>query len=843
MENSTFVNQNLKYWVLAGFTGLLLFVGFKNQFHFFSNAPIYYSKEQIIDKTISLYQDLGIETDTINVLPFRQQRVGLYLSIVDSLKQNTPTPSQLNEENFHLHGWDVVSASTLGINEGFALTASSIFDTGGLYRTKIDNAGQIKSFELNQDKDLQTNIEGVISLETAQKIVEEIFGYNLRDYDAVDISDGESDSADRLTEERGPPLQLLETAGTPATFTWRKFSGAYQEYIEIELSPVFDLQRTGADNLEIQSVSVDRFEAYHDLEKLSVTSTNDYFVVIFISIIALLGLLTFIEGLGQLFKGKADWKRILFIALAVTVGVYGWRLIFMLSFTELLTVEANIVIHFNQLIFGLVMGLFAAIAYIGWEAYARGEKRFQINLVDAFWQGKVYLRETGSAIIKGFSLGGILLGITALFLIIAGLYLYHSDSQYGFTEVINRPQFLSINLSVFIIAALGSLGMVGIVYNFFSKRIQNSMIVMIISILIGGFVFTGMGRTFGTSGSEFQELMMFGLIAIPLFTAYKISGVVTVFAGLWFYSSIINILPYIGSPLWEISITAWLQLLVAGGIVCFGFVAYRKAPSISTISSYIPEYEQKMIRNLRFENEMQIARETQQKLMPLEHLTTNEYELHGYFLPSFEVGGDYFDYVRGKNNGKEHLTLTVVDVSGKSMRAAMQAVFTSGLLRSRMYTDQPSRILREVCPVIFDKTDSRTFITCLISCYDPGTRTLKLANAGHCLPILKRNGKAEFLRAPDPRYPLGIRQNVDYDQLSLKLKPGDLVVFYSDGFPEAVNEKGERIGFDRALAYIEAMESENLSARVICNRIKEFIKEFSVERLADDTTILCLKIK
>lgn len=835
MKSSVSKNQGLKFWVLAGLTGIFLFTGLLSQFYFFTDAPISYSKEEALAKTSSLYQRLNIETDTLGMVPFRQQRFSLYRAIRDSLESETPTPAQLNRENFHLHGWDIIAASTLGLNESFNLSANGIFDNTGFYRTQLDNAGQIKLFEVQSDRGGIAKASGEKGRENAERIVKEIFLYNLDEYRQVDILNEEFSYDESVPEvrENRPEISVVED---PSLFRWVKEAGAYSEFIELELGPVPQSAAADVEN----TVSVQRFEAYHEMEKIPPKTTDDLFVVFFISVIALLALVTFIEGLGQVFKGKADWKRILFIAVGVTMGIFFWRLIFMLNFFELLTLQANIVIQFNQLIFGLVMGLFGAIAYIGWEAYARGEKKYQIDLIDAYWSGRLYLKETGSGIITGFSIAGVMLGITAVYMMVSDLFLYHSDSQFGFTEVINRPQFLSINISVFVITALTSVSMVGIVYNFFSKRIRKQSVVLVLSIILGGLFFTGLGRSFATSGSELQEIGLFILISVPLFIAYSQRGIVTVFAAIWLFTSVVTILPYLGSPSLDVASVSWIQIILAGSIAAFGTVAYRRAPSAAGVERYVPDYEKKMMRNIRIENEMEIARITQQKLMPFAPLESEEYDLHGYFLPSFEVGGDYFDYVKGVGNT---LTLAVVDVSGKSMRAAMQAVFTSGLLRSRMYTDKPSKILREVCPVIYDKTDSRTFITCLIGRYDPEKQILTLANAGHCLPILKRDGKAEFLKTPEPKFPLGIRSAVDYKDLSVIVRPGDLFFFYSDGFPEAVNSQGERIGFDRALKYVEDLDSENLSAKETCNRIKEYIEEFSIERLADDTTILCLKIK
>jgi len=832
--------QSLWVWILPGLAGLLIFFLLRSEFDFMAGAPVTSTKEHAVQQTRALLTELGHEPDTLGIIPYRNQRVSLYSAIRDSLGEATPSPSSLNRQSFHLHGWEVVAASPLSLNDSFNLTSGSLFNASGLSRVRYDLNDRLKYFELNTGHAEGGVLLGEKNRAFAEKLITEVFEFTLDDYSFMDTEGTE------FTEPgEQPPTQIEIAEEEPKnTFRWSKSNGLYTDYIELELESAVHRETDGLEQTEIHGVRVLRFEAYNEIEKIPVPPSEQNFVVFFFIVISLLALIVFIEGLGQLFKGKADWKRILAVAVLIATLIYGWRFIFMLNFNEVLTTQANLVVQFNQLIFGVVMGIFAAIAYIGWEAYARGEKSFQIQLIDAFWRGRFFLKESGAAIIRGFSLGGVLLGIIALFLTFYGLYFFQSDSQFGFSEIVNRPFFLSLNMSVLSVAAIASIAMVGIIYNFFDKRIRNGIISMTLAIVLGGLVLAGLGRSFGTDGTIYEDAILFTLLAIPIFFAYKFSGVVTVFSGLWLLTTITNILPYFGSPSLSVSMLAWPQVSLAGGILLFGIIAYLKAPPITSINSYIPEYEKKQLRNLRFENEMQIARNTQEKLMPLKHPETEQFELYGYFIPSYEVGGDYFDYVTHQNgDGSEAVTLTVVDVSGKSMRAAMHAVFTSGLLRSRMYTDTPAKILREISPVIFEKTDAQTFITCLVARFEPANSVLTVANAGHCLPIVKRNGKAEFLQMPDPRFPLGVKNMVEYSDMSIQLEPGDVVLFYSDGFPEAVNEKGDRIGFDRTLEIVKSMDTDGLSAREICDKIRRFIKDFSIERLADDTTILCLKIK
>lgn len=208
------------------------------------------------------------------------------------------------------------------------------------------------------------------------------------------------------------------------------------------------------------------------------------------------------------------------------------------------------------------------------------------------------------------------------------------------------------------------------------------------------------------------------------------------------------------------------------------------------------------------------------------------------------MGGDYFDYVLSKDEeGKATaLTMTVVDVSGKAMRAAMPAVFTSGLLLAKMKTDLPDVILSDVAEPIFNRTDKRTFITCAIARFDMVENHMIVANAGHCKPILKRNGVADFIQTPDPKLPLGFKPDIEYGAHSFKVKKGDVFLLYSDGLPEAENEQGERFGFDEVPRLLEEIDTEILTAQEIAQEIKRTVQTYSNFKLADDTTVICLKV-
>jgi sigma-B regulation protein RsbU (phosphoserine phosphatase) len=241
---------------------------------------------------------------------------------------------------------------------------------------------------------------------------------------------------------------------------------------------------------------------------------------------------------------------------------------------------------------------------------------------------------------------------------------------------------------------------------------------------------------------------------------------------------------------------------------------------------------------MRIEKEFQIAKDSQFALMPKSAPICTDSEVKGFFIPSYEVGGDFFDY---QTVGDE-LMITVVDVSGKAMKAAFSAIFTSGLLLSRVTSKHPAQVLTDINPMLHERTDKQTFITCLLARYDFTSRVFRFANAGHCRPLLKRAGSVQYLNAPLPRFPLGFRSEVTYAETEFQLQPGDVVMLYSDGLPEARNPKGVLYDYPGMERLLGDIDTTSLSAEQICEVIRQEILTFSNYDLADDMTVVVLKV-
>jgi serine phosphatase RsbU (regulator of sigma subunit) len=157
-------------------------------------------------------------------------------------------------------------------------------------------------------------------------------------------------------------------------------------------------------------------------------------------------------------------------------------------------------------------------------------------------------------------------------------------------------------------------------------------------------------------------------------------------------------------------------------------------------------------------------------------------------------------------DGKEGLAIVVADVSGKAMKAALQAIFTNGLILSRIHTDDPASLLTIVNALVHQRTDRKTFVSALVANYHAGTRMLTLASAGHCPPVLKRKDTVCFLQPETTQLPLGVLSQVLYKEQCFQLEPGDFVLFYSDRLPEAMHEDGQLFGYERLLKFVKISE-------------------------------------
>jgi serine phosphatase RsbU (regulator of sigma subunit) len=235
----------------------------------------------------------------------------------------------------------------------------------------------------------------------------------------------------------------------------------------------------------------------------------------------------------------------------------------------------------------------------------------------------------------------------------------------------------------------------------------------------------------------------------------------------------------------------------------------------------------------RMEEELNIAREIQSSLLPRRMPDSGWFRAAGSNLPSYQVGGDYYDV---KQIGPDTWSVAVTDVSGKGVSSAILAALLQGafLLASELPVEI-DRMMARVNQFLIERAEGEKYAT-VFYCTLSRSGLLQWANAGHVKPyVVRTNGALERLETTG--MPLGMLEVAQYEVRSLQLQPGDKVVAYSDGLSEAQNAEGLYFEATRMREFMKANAAVGFEAfhRALMHEFEEFTND-SVQ--TDDVTVV-----
>jgi sigma-B regulation protein RsbU (phosphoserine phosphatase) len=208
--------------------------------------------------------------------------------------------------------------------------------------------------------------------------------------------------------------------------------------------------------------------------------------------------------------------------------------------------------------------------------------------------------------------------------------------------------------------------------------------------------------------------------------------------------------------------------------------------------------------NRKMERELALAGEVQASFLPRELPSIPGWQLSVMLKPARETSGDFYD-VNLLPNGR--LGIVVADVVDKGAGAALFMALSWTLIRTYAaeYPAQPELALRAVNRRILSDTDANQFVTVFYGILDPAAGTLVYCNAGHCPPYLVRAQNGEDVhRLIRTGVPLGIFEDETWEPGAVQIRPGDVLVLYTDGITEAQNAQGASFGEDRLLESVRA---------------------------------------
>ena len=231
------------------------------------------------------------------------------------------------------------------------------------------------------------------------------------------------------------------------------------------------------------------------------------------------------------------------------------------------------------------------------------------------------------------------------------------------------------------------------------------------------------------------------------------------------------------------------------------------------------------------EKEIELARAMQQRILPPQEIAGEGYRIAARNLPARFVAGDFYDVF---NISDGAIGLVVADVSGKGIGAGLLMASAKAALPF-IAADRPvDEVMREANRQIKPRLQAREFVAMAYARYEPKTGRFELGNAGLPDPyVLGVNGAPRALSVPGPRFPLGIRNEVAYEQVSGQLAPGERLLLLSDGLPEAPTSDGGPLGYERL--------EELLARSKEPDALFDLVRSASSSTLADDWTILILE--
>jgi phosphoserine phosphatase RsbU/P len=261
-------------------------------------------------------------------------------------------------------------------------------------------------------------------------------------------------------------------------------------------------------------------------------------------------------------------------------------------------------------------------------------------------------------------------------------------------------------------------------------------------------------------------------------------------------------------------------------------LASQAAISVGRVRLY-----REVLSRQRLQDEVDLARRIQQSFLPVSGPDLPGIQIAGSSVPSSEVGGDSYDFIRIT---EDQLGVMVVDVAGKGMGAALILAAFRAAMRTEVRNEYAiRRILFNVNRLLCESTHPEQFVTAVYGVLDIHRRVFTYANAGHNPPcLLRANGETLWLS--EGGLLLGAFPEAVHHEEQLRLGSGDLMVFYTDGASECADAGGEEYGAERLAETARAHRGR--SAEEIRLALQDDILQHCDGKAQDDVTLVVLKV-
>ena len=382
---------------------------------------------------------------------------------------------------------------------------------------------------------------------------------------------------------------------------------------------------------------------------------------------------------------------------------------------------------------------------------------------------------------------------------------------------------------------------ISIVVMFAVSFIRGRVSSPIILIVLGSLV-----TTFSSVGSllpvwlGYLDLFLFGAVTVWSFYRYD---ALTAFMSLFTFNVLEETAGLLVAGNSAYTVSGWLVIGVLGALVVAGLASQMRKREITDFDEIMPAFAKHITERQRLQQELEIARSVQMSFLPKANPKVVELDIASRCEPALEVGGDYYDFI---DAGNKRLGVVVGDVSGKGTQAAFFMTLTKGFVRALAEVSaSPSAVLTRVNKLFYENVERGVFISMVYGIFDTTEHVLTIARAGHN-PVIMRKTKADQVQVINP---MGLALGLDagdtfaksIQEVAIPFQSGDLFVFYTDGFPEAMNKTLEEFGEDRLCQAVQKHASRS-SAEIMDGIFAEMKLFVGKAAQHDDMTIVVVKV-
>ncbi|MDX1672335.1 MAG: PP2C family protein-serine/threonine phosphatase, partial [Balneolaceae bacterium] len=569
---------------------------------------------------------------------------------------------------------------------------------------------------------------------------------------------------------------------------------------------------------------------------------NEIWIFLRLIIIVLFGIGALVIFYMRIRARVIDTRSALVVAIIAGIMIPAVTLLSELDDPATLMEEGN----FDLFILAVNVGLGAAFASIGYfvlaaisDSITRQYWPSKLDSFDYLRQGMLFNKPIGQTVLRSVLLMFILAGSWSLLLeLFPRLYMSVHQPIFLSEGVVWPPVYLLFNNGWFSLLII--LGVFSVVASQTYGQTGNRWLAGLFAALSCGII-TVIPSSYGP---DMESFLIFSLIGLVLMVIYLFWDLLTLLISHFLFITLISISTgwiVQNSPDMYVFVIFVVMLLVltAGSVFAIAMGKEEKA-----LPEYVPDYMEELAHEQRIRQELEIAREVQQSFLPVRKPDFKTIDLAAICKPAYETGGDYYDFIPLDDH---RVAVAIGDVSGKGIQAAFYMTFIKGILHSLCREiSSPASLLQKANKLFYDNAPRGTFISLIFGIVDTREQTFRFARAGHN-PVLFLEGRNGNIRELQPDgLGLGMTPGEKFDSQMkeevLPLQSEDLLVLYTDGFIEALNQAHQFYGTNRLTQMLK--QNQDKPAEQIIRSVMHDVTNFvGKAKQHDDMTMLLFKIK